>query len=140
MERWKSNLIAAAITLVIATGIMFGVIGGRGIFAGDLQRIDVMRYLSDGFLIAGGVVFCLGLLVWAGSKGAYDGLSYGVSNIINMRWTNNRMDWHKKESFADYRERKKEKRKQTVWIPILIVGAVFMIVSFAFLGVYYSIA
>lgn len=139
MEKWKSNLITAAIAFVVATGVMFGVIGGRGIFAGDVQKIDVIRHLSDGFLISGGIVFCLGLLVWAGSKGAYDGISYGISNIINMRWTNSRMDWHKKESFADYRERKKGKRKSTIWAPILIVGAAFMIVSFALLGAYYTL-
>ncbi len=139
MERWKTNLITAAISFVVSVGILFGVIGGRGIFAGNVEQIDVYRYLSDGFLISGGIVVAISMLVWAGSKGAYDGISYGVSNIINMRWLNNRKDWHRKESFADYREKKQEKRKNAVWLPILIVGAVFLVVSFALLGAYYSI-
>lgn len=139
MERWKNILITTAISFVVATGIMFGVIGGRGIFAGDVAKIDVYRFLSDGFLISGGIVVAISMLVWAGTKGAYDGLSYGISNIISMRWLNNSKDWHRKESFADYREKKKGKRGNTIWLPIFLVGVVFLVVSFALLGAYYSV-
>ncbi len=139
MERWKQNLITAAVAFVVATGVMFAIIGSRGIFADGATQEEVLRHLTDGFGIAGGMIFAISLLVWAGTKGTFDGIGYGVSNMINMRWTGAKKDWHKKETFAEYRERKGEKRKSTIWIPIAIVGGVFIVVSLIILGVYYAV-
>ncbi len=139
MARWKQTLITVAAALAVAIGILFAIIGSRGIFGPDVTKALKLVWLTDGFGIAGGMIAAIGLLVWAGSKGAYDGLGYGLSSLINMRWTGSKMDWHKKESFTEYRERKAEKRKSTIWIPIVAVGGAFILISLAILGAYYAV-
>ena len=138
MARWKQNLIVAAIAVLVEAGILLAILGTRGILGGA-DKAATLVGLTDGFGIGGGIVVAIGLLAWAGSKGAYDGLAYGMSTLINMRWTGTKMDWHKKETFAEYRERKGEKRRSTIWIPIVIAGGVFIVVSLIILGVYYAV-
>lgn len=138
MARWKQNLIVAAIAVLVEAGILLAILGTRGIFGGA-DKAATLVGLTDGFGIGGGIVVAIGLLAWAGRMGAFDGIGYGVSNLINMRWTGSKMDWHKKESFSEYRERKGEKRRSTIWIPIVIAGGVFIVVSLIILGVYYAV-
>ena len=138
MAKWKQNLITVAAALVVAIGILFAIIGTRGIFESPTKE-ETLRYLTDGFGIAGGMIVGIGLLVWVSTKGIFDGIGYGISSMINMRWTGNKMDWHKKETFSEYRDRKAEKRKSTIWIPIVAVGGAFILISLAILGAYYAV-
>lgn len=123
------------ITLAFAVGLVLIPCGVNGVLTGDLPQVDVIRYVSDGFFIAAVLILCAGGLTWASRLGTFDGLGYTFSLWL-QRFTNNKRDWHKKEDFQEYKERKAEKKKGTKINYLLIFGGVLMIVAVILVLVY----
>ena len=81
----------------------------------------LINYLNGSF-VAGLVLVCIGGLSWCGNKGAYD----MASHLFAKRGPNG-----VKPSLYDYSEQKRTKRIENKlgFVPYMIVGAVFVIIS-----------
>lgn len=87
-----------------------------------LKGFELKIYYMDAFSVAGAVSILLGLLFWITAAGAFDTIGYGFSTLGRKR---------DKDLYA-YTVRKKEKRsrKKGTFLPYIVVGAVFLMISF----------
>lgn len=106
-------------------------------FAGDIfHSADLktaMGGLSDCFAIPGVVFAGAGAISWASTFGVYDMLSYGFS----MAWNQLIHPRKKFPNYADYKEKKNEKREWNR--EMLTVGVVCLILSVLCLLFYFII-
>lgn len=89
----------------------------------------VFTSLCNSFFAVGGIMLCLGLLIWCGNKGVFIGLTYGFKRIFEKR--RSEKYFQNRQSYGDYRAQKLEKQKD-FW-PFIIVGVSFIIISIIFL-------
>lgn len=111
MGSWKRYGGALALNLVLALIVL--------LLKGFGQRIHYIDALG----VAGAVSILLGLLFWVASQGAFDTIGYGFSALFTDR---------KYKDLYDYTARKNENRsrRRKSFVPLLIVGAAFLLVSF----------
>lgn len=98
---------------------------------------SIAYILSDGFFVAGVLVFGMGALKFLRNKGAFDIMSYGVSYVIYSTipaLSINRPEELRNEDFYDYTQRKQAERKPAG--DILIAGGVYLLLSAIMLVVY----
>ena len=103
----------AALALSVAVSVI--VLAVRG--------FDLKIYYVDALSAAGGVTIFFGLLLWVASAGAFDMVGYGFSTFGGNR---------KYRDLYDYTVKKKEKRDRQgpTFMPYVVTGVVFMLVSF----------
>ena len=96
--------------------------------AGFVQR------LCDGFFISGILLAGSGGLVFVRNEGLFDIFGYGVKSLFGIRflWMPSQPD--EKETYAEYKERKRKRRKSPVGL--LIAGTVYLFLSFVLLLIY----
>ncbi len=77
----------------------------------------------DAFSVAGAVSILLGLLVWITAAGAFDTIGYGFSVFRKDR---------KYKDLYEYTVHKREKRSRQhrPFLPYIVVGIVFVVISF----------
>ena len=122
----KKLLIMTAIGTVCALALSWG----RGLFSAADAR-DVLRILSDGFFVVGGLLLAWGGIVWSSNGGAFDGLGWSVKTLI---WRV-RPDYDDvKQSFAEYREQR-EKKARSPKVTILS-GVILLVPAFLLMLVY----
>lgn len=111
MESWKRYGAALALNIVLALIVLL------------IKGFDQKIYYVDALGVAGAVSILLVLLSWIASAGAFDTVGYGFSALFSDR---------KYKDLYDYTARKNEKRsrRRKSFVPFLIVGAVFLVVSF----------
>ena len=125
MKKLLQYGITSTFVLVIALIYCFSV----GAFSGTLQ--DAMKYLSNGFLIPGAVVAGVGLLLWVGKFGTFDGIGYAIDNTARRFTTTKRNFGERQKDFYTYKQEKDEKGR--AWYPFLvIVGGVSIGISILF--------
>ena len=93
-----------------------------------------MRVLCDAFTMPAVILLCVGGLVWASNEGALDGVGYLVSYMTKALIPGKRKEI---EKYADYVERKREKRGGGFGF-LLISGAVVLAIALVFLALFYS--
>lgn len=91
--------------------------------------MDRYRLLSDAFFLPGILMVLFGSLVWVSNEGAFDGVSYVVSNAFYWLIPGGRL--HHYERYSDYVERKRGKRVKGYSF-LFWVGAGFVIAGFVF--------
>jgi len=122
----KKLLIMTAVGTVCALALSWG----RGLFSAADAR-DVLRILSDGFFVVGGLLLAWGGIVWSSNGGAFDGLSWSVKTLV---WRV-RPDYDDvKQSFAEYREQR-EKKARSPKVSILS-GVILLVPAFLLMLVY----
>lgn len=111
MGFWKRYAKAAALNAGIALLVLF------------IKGFDLKIYYVDAFGVAGAVSVLLGLLSWIASAGAFDTIGYGFSTFRGDR---------RYKDLYEYTVRKNEKRsrRKKAFLPLVIVGAVFVVISF----------
>lgn len=129
------KIIKFVVAVVFAVGLVLVPCGINGVFTSDLPQYDVVKYLSDGFFVSAVVMLGAGGLTWASRMGTFDGLGYTFS-VWMERFTNHKRDWHKKEDFQEYKERKAEKKKGNKFNYLLVMGGVLMLVAVALVLAY----
>lgn len=109
--RWKRYLTAFLLNLAVTLVVLW------------LRGFDLKIYYVDALSVAGAVSVLLGLLIWVTDAGAFDTIGYGFSTFRS-----NRRD----KDLFEYVTRKREarKRKGKPYLPFLITGAVFLLISF----------
>lgn len=108
---WKRYLVA--VLLAVAIGLLY-------LF---LHSFEGVLFYVDAFGIGGGVTFCIGMLMLVSFLGAFDTFAYAFSTLQSKR---------QYKDLYEYNNAKEEKRKQSAWgfCPFLLVGLVFVLVSF----------
>ncbi|HBA50600.1 MAG TPA: hypothetical protein DCZ91_22950 [Lachnospiraceae bacterium] len=111
MGFWKRYAKAAALNVGIALLVLF------------VKGFNLKIYYVDAFGVAGAVSVLLGLLAWIASAGAFDTIGYGFSTFRGDR---------RYKDLYEYTVRKNEKRsrRKKAFLPLVIVGAVFVGISF----------
>ena len=123
-------LIIAAIGAVISLLVMWG----RGAFSAQTAQ-ETMRYISDGFFVAGVVLAGMAGLAYCGNEGTFDMLFFGIKQLVRSFTVRDMTQ--RKESFYDYRKKKQAAKKPVLYI--LITGGCFILAGGLFLGLFYAV-
>ena len=101
----------------------------------------VIHMLCDGFFVTAVLLLGMGGLKFFRNKGTFDMMSYSVSSVFQLHFPFVKMDSPlnaRQEDFADYKERKKAKRKPAsdlLWAGLIyLVLAVIMLVIYLLTG------
>ncbi len=97
---------------------------------------ELIHALCDGFFVSGALMLCYAGLVFSRNQGTFDIFSYGISHLFNIRWPgfSTMEEDHKKEKFADYRERVSAKRKFPMGT--LVAAGVYAVIAVVMLVIY----
>ena len=131
----KKTILTYLISLVVAVGIVLLVCGISGVLTTEMEQQEVVRYVCDGFFVSACLFICFGALKWSTREGTFDSIGYWMSSLRN-RYFNFERDWKKKESYAEYRKRKQEKKKDSAIAPYLIIGGILAVVAIVLYLVY----
>ena len=137
----KTTLIKIAVQIVIALAIILTICGVNGLLTEQCEQSKVLKVLCDAFFVPGVVLLCVSGLSWASDKGAFDAIGYGLSTFFNTHMPAGKgLDWHKKETYQEYIERKHspEKKKKKLNVA-LIFGGVLIVVAVALLIAYLNV-
>ncbi len=107
-------------------------------FAKDLfhqsDAKTIFHILTDAFFVPGVVMAAFGLLVFSTNEGTFDMLTYGVRRLFIL------ISRHPKDekyrTFYDYRQAQRENKHQFGYM--IIVGVLYILISFIFLAFYYQ--
>lgn len=131
----KKKILTLSISILAHIGIILAVCGMDGVFTKSLSQQDIVRFVCDGFYVAGVFYICIVGLIWASGQGAFDGIGYSIST-----WTHsvfhNRRDWKKKESYQEYKERRAQKKKEMYIEENIIIGGISVLIASILLLVY----
>jgi len=109
----------------------------QGLRAGNSFTLNA-RYLSDGCFVVGFMMSGIGVLTWISTTGFFDmmtyGVQYGIRVLVGLFGGNRRPQ---NKDFYEYKTERDEKRGKPVY-SLLICGLVFIVLSLAFLGIYYG--
>ena len=85
-----------------------------------------LKTACNGCALAAGVLICAGFLVWLNRLGAFDTFAYGFIQLGTMMFGKNPI---KRDSLSDYKENRREKRKDKskYYFVIMIAGGLFLI-------------
>lgn len=92
--------------------------------------------LCDGFFVAAVVLLGFGGLKFTRNQGMFDMLMYSVSSTFQIHYPFAKMDsplQERQETFLDYKERKRAKRKSAA--ELLWAGLVYLVLALIFLVV-----
>lgn len=118
-RRWIKYIVA----LLIGAAVFCAMLFGKGFMRLDTEK-EKLRLLSDAFLVPGILLLLAGCFSWIMRQGTFSGMGYTVKRIFISLHSAQYREEHK-ESYAEYRERKAEKRSPFLFL--IIVGAVYLI-------------
>lgn len=114
------------ITNAVGVVLAFLASWALGVFESTSTQ-DVFKHISDGTLITGGVMACMGLLTFCGNKGAFRMLGYGMKSFFLLFQPNDKKLTTERESYVDYNKRKEESPKS--FTHLLIVGGELILIA-----------
>lgn len=90
-----------------------------------LKGFDWLRAYMEAFSVAGAISVLYGMLLWVSAAGAFYTFGYAFSYFRGER------------SYKDYYEytrakEEKQARKEKIYMPYIVVGIVFLLISFVF--------
>lgn len=130
----KRKLLSYLIAIGVGAVLMVAILGILGVYTEAMNSRDTLSCVSDGFFVAGVVLFTVGVFLVGGDKGMFDAASYRFS-LWTQRYTQNRRNWRPQETYIQYRDRKAEKRKARggfgflLWVGFgyILVGAIILV-------------
>ena len=133
MGTLKKKILQYSITTVLCAVITFIVLVVRGIFKNPDTK-TLMLYFTDSFFSVGIICAAFGLLIFVSNGGVFDMFIYGIYRFITL-FKKDHTDV-KYQTFYDYHIAKAE-RPKTEFLFLIIVGAMFVVVSMIFLILWY---
>lgn len=125
--------------LVISLGLILLVCGLNGLLTEDKSPQDTAKICCDAFFVSATCMLGFGALSWSSTKGAFDGLGYSVSSMINVhRPSKARLNWEKNETYEEYVERKHKKDKDKRFMHMIYIGTLWLVIAIICLVVYHS--
>ncbi len=120
--------------VVVGTAIFFLCALRFSLFSLAESR-EVLRRLSDSFLVPGVLLAGVGFISWAGTEGAFDMLAYGMKTFFSL-FSKKRME-SLPRTYYDYKEQKAAERRP--WLKTaLFVGLAFFAFGILFAVLYAS--
>lgn len=133
----KTKLIKIGILLLIALAIVLTICGINGMLTEKLEPREEIKVLCDAFFVPGVVFIGISGLAWASDMGAFDGLGYSVSTMINTHMPAGKgLNWHKKETYEEYKERKHAPEKKKKLKASFVMGVAMLALAIIFFIVY----
>lgn len=98
------------------------------------QDTGIVQRLCDSFFVSGVLITGSGGLMFARNEGLFDIFGFSVKSLFGIRlpWQMPQQQEH--ENFAEYKARKREKRKSPAGM--LLAGALYLALSVVMLFVY----
>ena len=115
----------AIAAVVVVTGLDSGVPGKR----------EVFRLLSDAGTVSGLILLFTAALVAVSEQGMFRGLGYSVHYLYDRVMPGHAS--RRPETYADYVERKSERKGVSIWRYLLIPGAALVVLGILFLILFY---
>jgi len=131
-RKWIAYGVAAAVGLAIALAVAVY----RGFGLGQPGHVNAGA-VSDGCFVAGVLIFGVGCLMWIGTTGFFDMLSYGMRSFFNLILPHKRPENEPK--FYDYKM-EKEKRRGKPTYTLVIVGAALLLISGLCTALFFSLS
>ena len=133
-ERLRNNLLKYGISAGVC--LLFAAIHcySRGI--ADMEVLDIYRTLSDAFAVPGLICIFSGGLMWLSQEGALDGVSYVAQYAVKSLLFFARRG--ALETYKEYVERRREKRKVSFGF-LILVGAACMVIAVVFMILFYQV-
>lgn len=129
----KQKLLKFGVPFLIGAVIALAVAWGQGL--GGTGSAWSLRALSDGCFVTTILMGGMGVMMWVSTTGFFDIFSYAGKSLLVLFSPLKQPEKLKK--FYEYKADKDEKRKKADYT-LLIVGAAYLLLSFAFLGGYYA--
>lgn len=133
IRKTKLTLKESLITAFCGALLTFGVAWLRGVFE-QTSFSGVSRVLSDSFLVTAALFMGIAGLTWIATFGMYDIMGFGCSSLFG-RFIPFDSVHKRKESYYDYKT-KRDARGRVWKIDMLLVGGVYMALSFLFAFLY----
>lgn len=126
---WKAHLITGGITFVIGVGIF--------LLAFFLNHKGLVG-ANNGAIIAAVCLLGIGGLMWVASFGFFDIFAYGFKQFGATLFSKKPGQYN---DFPGYREDKRISREKSpkLYLTILIVGAIFLVLSIVLFVIYKSV-
>ena len=122
--------IATAVGILIAVIVV--VVGLDG---GVPGKREMFRLLSDAGTIAGLVLLFTAALVAVSEQGLFRGVGYSVHYLYDRMMPGRSS--RRPETYADYVERKSEKKGVSIWRYLILPGVVLLVLGVLFLILFY---
>ena len=136
-EKKDMKWLGWALLALAEAAAAFMIARNQGLSAANPLSLNA-RWLSDGCFVVGLMMTGVGVLTWIATTGFFDmlsyGVQYGVRALVGLFGGNRKPD---SKNFYEYKLKKDEKRGKPVYV-ILISGVAFILLSVAFLAVYYN--
>lgn len=125
---WKFLL-----NVAIGLGLAMLVSASRGVFSAETSA-EACMYLSDGFFVAGAILFGWGCLRWTYNGGVMDGLTFTFKLAVARIRREYEED---RKTFGEYREEREKKSLSPKYL--LLSGLVHLAIALIFFGLYLNI-
>lgn len=130
MDEKRKRILVDLIFGAVIAGIIIAINASRG--------HSVTRLLCDGCFVAGVLLLGTGGLKFFRNEGMFDIFSYSIKSVFQVHYPfakmNSPLEEKKSEGYAEYKERKREKRKSPA--DLLWAGLIFMALAAVFFVVY----
>lgn len=103
-------------------------------FMSQPMLIDKVKMLSDAFFMPAVLIFGFGVLTWIASEGQFDVFAFGFKQLSDVLFNRKRKDRHAKD-FVEFRQDGEKKYKEKfdrdgkTFLPLIVVGVVFFLIS-----------
>ena len=101
----------------------------------NLEAKDQIRTLGDACFLPGFLCLASGLMIWLSQEGAFDGIGYVLSYAFHAFLPGT---LNKRESYKDYLERQREKKKNGFGF-LIITGLGFILLSTVFTFLFHAL-
>lgn len=130
----KKNILRYSIASAVGLALAFAILCFKNIFS-QTDAVKVFQILCDAFFVTGICFACIGVIMLAGNGGAFDMLGYAFVMLFDAL----RKDISKRKykDFYEYRQAKKEKKRNVLYM--FVVGGAFIAISVIFLILYYQV-
>ena len=130
----KKNILRYSIASAVGLALAFVILCFKNIFS-QTDAVKVFQILCDAFFVTGICFACIGVIMLAGNGGAFDMLGYAFVMLFDAL----RKDISKRKykDFYEYRQSKKEKKRNVLYM--FVVGGAFIAISVIFLILYYQV-
>ena len=130
----KKNILRYSIASAVGLALAFVILCFKNIFS-QTDAVKVFQILCDAFFVTGICFACIGVIMLAGNGGAFDMLGYAFVMLFDAL----RKDISKRKykDFDEYRQAKKEKKRNVLYM--FVVGGAFIAISVIFLILYYQV-
>ena len=118
----KKNILRYSIASAVGLALAFVILCFKNIFS-QTDAVKVFQILCDAFFVTGICFACIGVIMLAGNGGAFDMLGYAFVMLFDAL----RKDISKRKykDFYEYRQAKKEKKRNLYFSTALLYDIIF---------------